>query len=124
VPAYQITTGKSYHLDAHLVHNALHHIALDNVDLLFIENVGNLVCPASFNLGQHRNVMLLYVTEGDDNPAKYLVMFRAADLISKTDLLLYLDDFPSPKAKQNLHNFVNDAPVIEFSSKDGNGLNA
>ena len=92
--------------------------------MLFIKNVGNLVCPASFDLGQHRNVMLLSVTEGDENPAKYPVMFRAADLMSKTDLLLYMDVFSSPKAEQTLHNFVNDAPVIEFSSKNGNGLNA
>ncbi len=124
VPAYQITTGTACHLDAHLVHNALHHLALDNLDLLFIENVGNLVCPASFDLGHHRNVVLLSVTEGDDKPAKYPVMFRAADLmlISKTDLLPYLDDFSPSNAEQNLHNLANNAPVIAFSSKDGNGL--
>jgi len=124
VPAYQITTGTACHLDAHLVHNALHHLALDNLDLLFIENVGNLVCPASFDLGHHRNVVLLSVTEGDDKPAKYPVMFRAADLmlISKTDLLPYLDDFSPSNAEQNLHNLANAAPVIEFSSKDGKGM--
>jgi len=126
VPAYQITTGTACHLDAHLVHNALHHMPLDDLDLLFIENVGNLVCPASFDLGHHRNVVLLSVTEGDDKPAKYPVMFRAADLmlISKTDLLPHLDDFSPLNAEQNLHNLANDAPVIEFSSKDGNGLEA
>jgi hydrogenase nickel incorporation protein HypB len=126
VPAYQITTGTACHLDAHLVHNALHHLALDGLDLLFIENVGNLVCPASFDLGHHRNVVLLSTTEGDDKPAKYPVMFRAADLmlISKTDLLPFLDDFSTVRAEQNLHNLANDAPVIEFSAKDGNGLDA
>lgn len=126
VPAYQITTGTACHLDAHLVHNALHHIALDDLDLLFIENVGNLVCPASFDLGHHRNVVLLSVTEGDDKPAKYPVMFRAADLmlISKTDLLPFLDDFSPSKAEQTLHNLANDSAVINFSSKDGNGLDA
>jgi hydrogenase nickel incorporation protein HypB len=126
VPAYQITTGTACHLDAHLVHHALHHMALDGLDLLFIENVGNLVCPASFDLGHHRNVVLLSVTEGDDKPAKYPVMFRAADLmlISKTDLLPFLDDFSSPKAEQNLHNLANDAPVIELSAKNGTGLDA
>ena len=94
--------------------------------MLFIKNVGNLVCPASFDLGQHRNVMLLSVTEGDENPAKYPVMFRAADLmlISKTDLLPYLDDFSPEKAEQNLRNLANDASVIAFSSKDGHGLDA
>jgi hydrogenase nickel incorporation protein HypB len=124
VPAYQITTGTACHLDAHLVHDALHHMDLENLDLLFIENVGNLVCPASFDLGHHRNVVLLSVTEGDDKPAKYPVMFRAADLmlISKTDLLPFLDDFSPTKAEQNLHNLANDAPVIEFSSKVGDGL--
>jgi len=124
VPAYQITTGSACHLDAHLVHNALHHMKLDGLDVLFIENVGNLVCPASFDLGHHRNVVLLSVTEGDDKPAKYPVMFRASDLmlISKTDLLPYLDDFSTDKARQNLHNLATDAPVIELSSKNGEGF--
>ncbi len=126
VPAYQITTGSACHLDAHLVHNALHHIALADLDLLFIENVGNLVCPASFDLGHHRNVVLLSVTEGDDKPAKYPVMFRAADLmlISKTDLLPYLDDFSPDSARRHLHNLANNTEVLEFSAKDGNGLDA
>ena len=75
VPALQITTGTACHLDAHLVHQALHELPLAGLDLLFIENVGNLVCPASFDLGQHLNVTLLSVTEGDDKPAKYPVMF-------------------------------------------------
>ncbi len=65
VQAHQIVTGTACHLDAHLVHDALHHMNLDGVDILFIENVGNLVCPASFDLGQHLNVTLLSVTEGD-----------------------------------------------------------
>ena len=81
VPAIQITTGSACHLDAHMVHDALHHLDLSQIDLLFIENVGNLVCPASFDLGHHRNVVLLSTTEGDDKPAKYPVMFRAADLM-------------------------------------------
>jgi hydrogenase nickel incorporation protein HypB len=89
VPAVQITTGMACHLDAHMVHAALHELPLKGVDILFIENVGNLVCPASFDIGQHANVLLLSVTEGDDKPAKYPVMVRAADqmLITKTDLL-------------------------------------
>jgi hydrogenase nickel incorporation protein HypB len=99
-------------------------MAIDGLDVLFIENVGNLVCPASFDLGHHRNVVLLSVTEGDDKPAKYPVMFRAADLmlISKTDLLPYLDDFSLDNAKQHLHNLANNTPVIEFSAKTGDGL--
>ena len=89
MPAVQITTGNACHLDAQMVHDALHDLPLAGLDVLFIENVGNLVCPASFDLGQHRNVTLLSVPEGDDKPAKYPVMFRAADLalITKTDLL-------------------------------------
>ncbi|MEI6146958.1 MAG: hydrogenase nickel incorporation protein HypB [Methylococcales bacterium] len=124
VPAYQITTGSACHLDAHLVHNALHHMSIEGLELLFIENVGNLVCPASFDMGHHRNVVLLSVTEGDDKPAKYPVMFRAADLmlISKTDLLPHLDDFSPDNAKQNLHNLANNTPVIELSAKNGEGL--
>ena len=95
VPAIQITTGTACHLDAGLVHRALHDLPLAGLDLLFIENVGNLVCPASFDLGQHRNVTLLSVTEGDDKPAKYPVIFRASDLVvlSKTDLLDVLGGF-------------------------------
>ena len=126
VPAYQIITGTACHLDAHLIHDALHHMPLEGLDLLFIENVGNLVCPASFDLGHHRNVVLLSATEGDDKPSKYPVMFRAADLmvLSKTDLLPYLEDFSPVRAEQNLHNLANDAEVIAVSSKDSSGLDA
>jgi hydrogenase nickel incorporation protein HypB len=100
VPAIQITTGAACHLDAQQVHEALHALPLAQLDLLFIENVGNLVCPASFDLGAHRNVTLLSVTEGDDKPAKYPVIFRASDLVvlSKTDLLEVMDDFQPARA--------------------------
>ncbi|MBI4983868.1 MAG: hydrogenase nickel incorporation protein HypB, partial [Rhodocyclales bacterium] len=81
VQAVQITTGMACHLDAHMVHDALHEIDLSGIDILFIENVGNLVCPANFDIGQHRNVLLLSVTEGDDKAAKYPVMVRAADQV-------------------------------------------
>ena len=80
VPAVQITTGNACHLDAQMVHDALHELRLGGLDILFVENVGNLVCPASFDLGVHCNVTLLSVPEGDDKPAKYPVMFRGADL--------------------------------------------
>ncbi|MGB5775641.1 MAG: hydrogenase nickel incorporation protein HypB, partial [Sedimenticolaceae bacterium] len=114
IAAVQITTGTACHLDAHMVHQALHELALDDIDVLFIENVGNLVCPASFDLGQHRNVTLLSVTEGDDKPAKYPVMFRAADLmlISKSDLLGVLDDFVPEKAERHLRELASAAPVL------------
>ncbi|MBE9564850.1 MAG: hydrogenase nickel incorporation protein HypB, partial [Proteobacteria bacterium] len=76
VKAIQIATGSACHLDAHMIHQALHNLDLTEFDIVFIENVGNLVCPASFDLGQHLNVTLLSVPEGDDKPAKYPVMFR------------------------------------------------
>jgi hydrogenase nickel incorporation protein HypB len=126
VPAIQITTGSACHLDAHMVHDALHHLNLENVDILFIENVGNLVCPASFDLGQHRNITLLSVTEGDDKPAKYPVMFRAADLVllTKTDLLPVLDDFDPARAETCLRNLANPAPALRLSAKKKDGLAA
>jgi hydrogenase nickel incorporation protein HypB len=119
VDAIQIVTGTACHLDAHMVHKALHELNLDDIDILFIENVGNLVCPASFDLGQHRNVTLLSVPEGDDKPSKYPVMFRAADmvLLTKVDLLPVLDDFSTQRAHDNVRALANPAPVIEFSSK-------
>ena len=124
VEAIQIATGSACHLDAHMVHQALHQLKLDAVDVVFIENVGNLVCPASFDLGQHLNVILLSVPEGDDKPAKYPVMFRAADLvlISKSDLLPVLDDFKPENAKRYLHDIASEAPVFELSAKDQSGM--
>jgi hydrogenase nickel incorporation protein HypB len=119
VPAVQITTGTACHLDAQLVHRALHDLPLGGLDLLFIENVGNLVCPASFDLGQHRNVTLLCVTEGDDKPAKYPVMFRAADLVvlSKADLLGVLDDFDPERAAAALRALGGDTPMIRTAAR-------
>jgi hydrogenase nickel incorporation protein HypB len=119
VPAVQITTGTACHLDADLVHRALHDLPLAGLDLLFIENVGNLVCPASFDLGQHRNVVLLCVTEGDDKPAKYPVMFRAADLVvlSKADLLEVLDDFDPARAAAAVRALARDTPMIRTAAR-------
>ena len=124
VKAIQITTGSACHLDAHMVHEALHNLDLNELDIVFIENVGNLVCPASFDLGQHQNVTLLSVPEGDDKPAKYPVMFRTADLvmITKCDLLPILDDFKPENAKRYLHDIASSAPVVELSSKDKSGM--
>jgi hydrogenase nickel incorporation protein HypB len=119
VPAVQITTGTACHLDAALVHQALHDLPLTGVDLLFIENVGNLVCPASFDLGQHRNVTLLSVTEGDDKPAKYPVIFRASDLVvlSKTDLLGFMDEFDPARAAAALAELGEDTPMIHTAAR-------
>jgi len=124
VPAHQITTGTACHLDAHMIHHALHHVPLAGLDVLFIENVGNLVCPASFDLGQHRNVTLLSVTEGDDKPAKYPVMFRAADLmlITKTDLLAVIDEFSPDRATRAFRALAQEGPVLSLSAKTGEGL--
>lgn len=92
IPALSITTGSACHLDAEMVHRALHHFALDGVDVFAIENVGNLVCPAVYDLGQALNVVALALTEGEDKPLKYPVMFRKADavLLTKLDLLPHL----------------------------------
>ena len=124
VPAYQITTGTACHLDAHMVHDALHHFPLEGLDLLFIENVGNLVCPASFDLGQHLNVTLLSVPEGDDKPVKYPVIFRAANVVvvTKSDLLPVLEDFSVERAELNLRNLASIAPVIQLSARRNLGL--
>jgi hydrogenase nickel incorporation protein HypB len=90
--AYQINTGKGCHLDANMVRSALEHISIEDGSILFIENVGNLVCPAEFDLGEAHKVAILSVTEGEDKPLKYPDMFRAADvmIINKIDLLPYL----------------------------------
>ena len=119
VPALQISTGSACHLDAHMVHDALHHLDLNGIDIVFIENVGNLVCPASFDLGQHRNITLLSVTEGDDKPAKYPVIFRAADLVllTKTDLLEVLDDFSPDKAEHYLRQLASEAPMLRLAAR-------
>jgi hydrogenase nickel incorporation protein HypB len=124
IPAVQITTGSACHLDAHMVHQALHQMSLDNIDVLFIENVGNLVCPASFDLGQHINVALLSVPEGDDKPAKYPVMFRSVDavLLSKTDLLEVLPEFSPQRAEAALRGLASDAPLLNVHIRSEEGI--
>ena len=124
VTAVQITTGSACHLDAHMVHEAVHSLDLAGLDIVFIENVGNLVCPASFDLGQHANIVLLSIPEGDDKPAKYPVMFRKADMVmlSKADLLPVLDDFSPQRAEKYLRNLASSAPLIHTSAKSGTGM--
>ena len=123
-PAVQISTGSACHLDAHMVHDALHQMSLEDLDIVFIENVGNLVCPASFDLGQHLNVTLLSSPEGDDKPAKYPVMFRASDLLllTKSDLNEVLGDFDPERAVHHLRELANAAPAITLSSRSGAGM--
>jgi len=122
-PAHQISTGQACHLDAFMVHEGLHHLPIDGLDVVFIENVGNLVCPASYDVGTHLNVVLLSVPEGDDKPAKYPVMFRSADLflITKCDLLPYFD-FSVEKAIREARKLNPKVDVIEIDSKSGKGI--
>jgi hydrogenase nickel incorporation protein HypB len=126
VRAVQITTGVTCHLDATMVHDALHDLPLDGVDLLFIENVGNLVCPADFDVGQHLDVVLLSVTEGDDKPDKYPVIFRGADmvLLTKTDLLPHIEEFDPARARRSIGRVRGSGPILEVSAKTGQGLDA
>ncbi|MEO0192951.1 MAG: hydrogenase nickel incorporation protein HypB, partial [candidate division WOR-3 bacterium] len=104
IPAFQLTTGGACHLDARLVHGALHHLNLDGVKLLFIENVGNLVCPAAFRLGAHQRWVILSVPEGDDKPAKYPRAFREASafILNKLDLLPHFEFDPERVKREAL----------------------
>ncbi len=122
-PAYQITTGQACHLDAFMVHEGIHNLPLDELDLVFIENVGNLVCPASYDVGAHVNVVLLSTTEGDDKPEKYPVMFRSAELmlITKIDLLPYMD-FDLERAVRSAKNVNPRLDIIKLSSKTNEGF--
>lgn len=121
--AHQITTGQSCHLDAFMVHEGLHHLPLNELDLVFVENVGNLVCPASYDVGSHFNVVLLSVPEGSDKVSKYPVMFRAADLvvITKSSLLPHFD-FDVKKVIAEARKLNPKVDVIELDSKTGEGV--
>src|SRR5512137_396797 len=125
IPSHAITTGQACHLDADLVHRSLHGIAWQKTDVFFIENVGNLVCPAIYDLGQAANVVVLSVTEGEDKPLKYPVMFKAADLvlITKCDLVPHLD-FDLAKLRDALARVMPSAKVIELSARTGAGIDA
>ena len=123
VPALQINTGKGCHLDAHMVGQALDRLSLPAGALLMIENVGNLVCPAAFDLGEAHKVVILSVTEGEDKPLKYPDMFAAADLmlLSKADLLPHLA-FDTARAIDFAHRVNPDLAVITCSATTGEGL--
>jgi len=126
VKAVQITTGVACHLDAAMVHEALHALPLDGLDIVFIENVGNLVCPADFDIGQHLDVVLLSVAEGDDKPEKYPVIFRNADLvlITKVDLLPYLGDFDVERARRAISRLRGAGRLEQVSVRTSQGLDA
>lgn len=124
-PAVQIVTGETCHLDAHMVAHALDKLPADGIRRLFIENVGNLVCPASFDLGETFRVVLLSVTEGEDKPLKYPVIFREADLVlvTKTDLAAAVG-FDRDAALANIRQVAPRAAILEVSARTGAGLDA
>ena len=123
-----ITTGSACHLDASMVHDALHDerlsAAVRECDVFFIENVGNLVCPAIYDLGQAANVVVLSVTEGVDKPLKYPVMFRKADLVvlSQVDLVPHLPGVSLAALRDNLARVLPAAETIAFSAVSGEGV--
>ena len=123
VPAHQINTGAGCHLDAHMVGHGVEHFDLDKTDVLMIENVGNLVCPASFDLGEDCKVAVLSVTEGEDKPLKYPQMFRASNLmlINKLDLMPYLC-FDLEKCREYAERVNPEIEIIELSCYSGEGL--
>lgn len=123
VLAAPITTGNACHLDAKLVHDALHHMPWRELDLFVIENVGNLVCPAIYDLGQNANVVALSITEGEDKPLKYPTMFMRADLVllTKVDLAPHLD-VDIDALLTNLARVMPEPRVIMVSGKTGSGI--
>ncbi len=125
VPAIQVNTGKGCHLDAQMVHDAMDRLNLADNSLLFIENVGNLVCPASFDLGERHKVAVLSVTEGEDKPLKYPHMFAAADImiLNKIDLLPYLH-FDVEVCIANAKRVNPNIQVIQLSATSGEGMDA
>lgn len=125
IPAVQINTGGSCHLDANMLQVALPNVPLDEIDLLLIENVGNLVCPANFKLGAHLNVVIASTPEGDDKPYKYPPMYIGVDvlIINKIDLLPYLD-FDLDYFKRGVAVLNPDVVTFEVSCKTGEGVSA
>ncbi len=125
VPVIQINTGGGCHLDANMTERALDNLPLEEIDLLLIENVGNLICPAEFNLGEHKKVMLLSMPEGDDKPHKYPLMFSEADvvLVNKIDLLPYLD-FNLDAFHKVVTGLNPKVKIFPVSCKTGEGLDA
>jgi hydrogenase nickel incorporation protein HypB len=124
IAAKSITTGSACHLDAAMVHHGLHHFPWRELDYLFIENVGNLVCPAIYDLGQAANVVALAVTEGEDKPLKYPVMFRKADLvlITKIDLLPHLPDVHIDVIADALGRVMPRPSYLPVSARTGEGV--
>jgi len=124
-PVRQITTGTICHLDAEMVSKALEGWNLNELDLLFIENVGNLVCPSSYDLGENLRAVLMSVTEGEDKPLKYPTIFNTADvaIITKTDLAQAVE-FDWDAARRNINAVCPGMQIISISSKTGEGMNS
>jgi hydrogenase nickel incorporation protein HypB len=125
-PVVQINTepfGGDCHLAAHVIREAASGLNLDDLDLLIVENVGNLVCPAEFDIGEDKKVVVLSVAEGEDKPLKYPLMFRVCDaaVLNKVDLLPHLD-YNKPLALENIRRIHPEIPVFELSAKTGQGL--
>ena len=125
VPSIQLHTGGMCHLDAEMTRQGLDNVALKEVDLVVLENVGNLVCPAEFDTGAVRNAMILSVPEGDDKPLKYPLMFTVCDLviINKTDVMPYFD-FDLERCKRNILMRNPNATIIPICAKTGDGVEA
>ena len=125
VPSIQLHTGGMCHLDAEMTRQGLDNVVLKEVDLVVLENVGNLVCPAEFDTGAVRNAMILSVPEGDDKPLKYPLMFTVCDLvlINKTDVMPYFD-FDLERCKSYIHQRNPKAQVIPICAKTGEGVDA
>ncbi|PTB83747.1 hydrogenase accessory protein HypB [Sulfurovum lithotrophicum] len=125
IHAEQIQTGTACHLDAFMVHKGLHHMPLDEIDVCFVENVGNLVCPASYDVGTHLNIVLVSVPEGEDKIAKYPVMFRQADLvlITKTDLLPHFK-YDVEQEKADARRIKPNVDILEVNVNDIDSVKA
>ena len=123
IPSIQLHTGGMCHLDAEMTRQGLDHVALDGLDLVILENVGNLVCPAEFDTGSVKNAMILSVPEGHDKPLKYPLMFSICDVvvINKMDVLPYFD-FDLEKCKEYVHMRNPKAQVIPICAKTGEGV--
>ena len=118
-----IVTGGACHLDARMIARALEEVSTDNLDILFIENVGNLVCPSSYDLGEDMKVVLISTTEGDDKPMKYPGMFRRSSvmIVNKIDLL-GMSEFSVQTVRENARNINGQLTVFEVSCRTGDGL--
>jgi len=125
IPVVQINTGAACSLEAQMITPSLDKLPLENIDLLFIENVGNLICPAEFALGEHKKVVISSIPEGDDKPTKYPLMFSEADVIviNKIDLLPHID-FDVASFRKAVEGLNPDVKIFEVSCKTGDGIDA